>query len=429
MEKETNERSSHHHHHHHHHHKSSKGKFSIKRLARKYKLPLRIFAAVAVVCLTVVATVLIIGTMEKKQDLPTPQPQPQLQSNQVPEGHIALVVTDFGKEVSLSGEALQAYLSTSTSVPAAQVLEPFSKDGVRLDIGTPLTLSYDVLGLPGNTSVSGYFVRVTETSTNTVFLEEELGPGQSKVELYNLKTGERYDYCVRARFTNRADVQITGSFTTAAGPRLLKVDGVANVRDFGGWQANGKTIKQGLLYRGSELDGGGDNRFILNNDGRAVLRNLLKIRTDLDLRQTEDSANTKPYGDDYNVKYVGPCNLPFFGAAFDADKSDAMCRVFRELANPDNYPIYMHCTLGRDRTGTVCLILGALLGMEEQDLIKEYGLSALYYDDVDYANAHQVLGKLKAYEGANLAAKAENYLKSIGVTQDEIDAIRTIFLG
>lgn len=426
MEKE---RSSHHHHHHHHHKKSSKKQFSIKRFACKYKTPLRIVAAVGMIGVTVLATVLIIGMVQQQRDLPVPQAQPQMQKDQIPQGHIALVVTDFGKEVSLSGEALRTYLSTSTSVSAEEVLKPFSKDGVRLDIGTPLTLSYDVLGLPANTSVSGYFVRVTEASTNLVVFEEELRPGQSEIELYNLKTSERYDYRIRARFTNRADVEITGSFTTAAGPRLLNVSGIGNIRDFGGWKtASGKIVKQGLLIRGTELDGENDNRFVLASDGRWVLQNILKIRTDLDLRQTTETANTKPYGD-YVVNYAGPMNMPFFADAFNADKVEAVRQVFRELANPDNYPIYMHCTLGRDRTGTVCLILGSLLGMEEQDLMKEYGLSALYYDDVDYANATAVLSKLKTYEGENLAEKAESYLLSIGVKPAEIAALRTIFLG
>ena len=34
-----------------------------------------------------------------------------------------------------------------------------------------------------------------------------------------------------------------------------------------------------------------------------------------------------------------------------------------------SYPIYMHCTYGMDRTGTMCYLLGALLGMSEEDIV------------------------------------------------------------
>ena len=36
---------------------------------------------------------------------------------------------------------------------------------------------------------------------------------------------------------------------------------------------------------------------------------------------------------------------------------------------------------------------------------------------------------MKTFEGSTMKEKAENYLLSIGVTQQEIDSIREIFLG
>jgi hypothetical protein len=129
------------------------------------------------------------------------------------------------------------------------------------------------------------------------------------------------------------------------------------------------------------------------------------------------------------VQSEGVYNAPLFDAAFTMSGKKALCEVFEDLANPDNYPVYVHCTYGRDRTGTVCLILGAFLGMEETDLIREYGRSALYYGGTDYANAYKVLDGLKAYEGDSLSAQATNYLLDIGLTEDELVSLRQIYLG
>ena len=50
--------------------------------------------------------------------------------------------------------------------------------------------------------------------------------------------------------------------------------------------------------------------------------------------------------------------------------------IFSDLANPNNYPIYLLCTYGRDRTRSVCYLLEALLGLSNSDLRKEYDISA-----------------------------------------------------
>ncbi|MBR5632533.1 MAG: tyrosine-protein phosphatase, partial [Clostridia bacterium] len=43
--------------------------------------------------------------------------------------------------------------------------------------------------------------------------------------------------------------------------------------------------------------------------------------------------------------------------------------------NPDNYPIYLHCSLGRDRAGTLAYLISALVGVELIDLQRDYETS------------------------------------------------------
>jgi len=102
--------------------------------------------------------------------------------------------------------------------------------------------------------------------------------------------------------------------------------------------------------------------------------------------------------------------------------------IFRDLANPANYPMYMHCTYGLDRTGTVCYLLEALLGADETDLIRDYELSALYHGHASGDTLDPLHTTLETYDGNNLSEKVASYLLSTGVTAEEIASIRSIFL-
>ena len=105
-----------------------------------------------------------------------------------------------------------------------------------------------------------------------------------------------------------------------------------------------------------------------------------------------------------------------------------MKNIFADLANESNYPVYMHCTHGLDRTGTVCYILGAILGMSDEDLMREYQLSSLYHNNLWALNdMYDFVEELATYPGYTTQEKAQNYLLSIGVTQYEIDSIKDIF--
>ncbi|MBR4770867.1 MAG: tyrosine-protein phosphatase, partial [Clostridia bacterium] len=68
------------------------------------------------------------------------------------------------------------------------------------------------------------------------------------LDVYNLKIGTRYYWTV-------GDEPPATFVTFNAPPRNLSVGGVMNARDLGGWKtADGKRIKQGLVYRTSALD-------------------------------------------------------------------------------------------------------------------------------------------------------------------------------
>lgn len=205
------------------------------------------------------------------------------------------------------------------------------------------------------------------------------------------------------------------------------VDGVYNMRDIGGWiTADGKTIKQGLLYRGTELDGVFESNYKITSDGILEMLQNLKIKTDMDLRAADKSMGTfSPLGIGVTRRFY---NTDMYETVFTQEGKEKIKRIFTDLAKEENYPVYMHCTYGIDRTGTVCYILEALLGLSEDDLLKEYKLSALGYYDLNITSVLSFIDEFKAFEGDTMQAKAENYLLSAGITQQQIESIKDIFL-
>ena len=50
-------------------------------------------------------------------------------------------------------------------------------------------------------------------------------------------------------------------------------------------------------------------------------------------------------------------------------KEGTLNRAIQAFADPGNFPMYVHCAGGADRTGTVCFIVEALCGVCEADLL------------------------------------------------------------
>ena len=204
-------------------------------------------------------------------------------------------------------------------------------------------------------------------------------------------------------------------------------EGLPNGRDIGDiWYLkteDGKDIKSGLLIRGGELDNA--NYYYPKNIlqiGIERLKNEFNIKFDMDLR-SPTVIGLPLFGDAVVHKTY---NMAMYDQVFTEEGKAKVKEVFTDLANPDNYPIYLHCTHGIDRTGTVCFILEMVLGVPLNRLCNEYMLSV-------GANGGSILkvyyGINNGYTGKTLKDKAEAYLKDCGITQEQIDSLRAIYLG
>lgn len=420
-----------HHHHHHHHHRSrrrkkrnpqKKGNFW-RMLRRNMK-----YILYAVIALVVAIALLLFGGYLDRQGLwdrhDTDKPSGNGGNTAAQTLHIA--VPYFSDDVVIVGPAVAEFADAAANVSVAEVYNRYAVADARLDIGLPVTLSYEAVALPEGVKVTSVRFLVAEDAemrAPQVYTPEK---HQTSIDVYHLKTGTTYYYRVDLTFSDGNVASVGGNFRTADTPRVLTVEGVYNLRDIGGWKtAAGKPIKQGLLYRGCEIDGAVEEKYTITPDGVHTMLSVLGIKTDMDLRSASDNVyGTHALGAGVTHTYY---EAPMYSSAFD--NPEKIRAIFADLAVESHYPVYLHCTYGQDRTGTVCYLLEALLGLDEDSLMKEYQLSGLHHGGVSMEEMSEFVGRFKALSGTTMQEKAEGYLLSIGVTAEEITAIQHIFLG
>jgi hypothetical protein len=241
-------------------------------------------------------------------------------------------------------------------------------------------------------------------------------------DVYNLKAGTRYYWRVESGDT----VSETYTFVTEAGyPRYILSDKVSNFRDLGGHVTeDGKVVKQGLAFRFSNFDS-------LSEADKVFINAHLGIKTELDLRGERSSSTLGSH-----VTAI-PVSIKWYSGIFEEGESEPIRRAISVFANKENYPIGYHCAIGRDRTGTVSILLLGLLGVDEDTILKEYMVSKKSVsgngeespEDL-YNNFTSLVKRLNKYGDDNSLFKdrVEEYLLSIGITKQEIATIREIFL-
>jgi len=430
---------SHHHHHRHHSHKSrhKSSKSKTKKNNKKNEKFLRfveknkkylIWVGVGLAFLLVLIVVgVIIDSQNNADDSLTDQSNPIV--NAAAES-LTVEIPFFTKEANLNNLATSELVNCGSDVSVMAIYKKHASAENRLDVGLPVRLSYTLKNVPGEYTVKSaeYVISESKDFKNPQVISTD--GFVTKIDVYNLKTGTRYYYRIYLVFSNGTETEVGGSFKTANGPRILNLDGVYNARDIGGWTTtDGKVIKQGLLYRGCEVDGAIEQKYKVTQSSLNTMLTVLGIKTDIDLRLSTDNFHgTDGLGAGVKHLYY---SAPMYSNIFNSeDNKEKIRAVFSDLAVESNYPIYLHCTYGTDRTGTVCYLLEALLGLDEESMMKDYLLSGLHHGGyVSLEEMNAFVEKLNSLPGNSMRDKVEGFLISIGVTEEEISNIRRIFLG
>lgn len=279
-------------------------------------------------------------------------------------------------------------------------------------------------------------------------LSVEAGASVTSADIYNLIPGRTYYYTV----TNGGSEIARGQFRTTGRRRMLKVGdspygrGYANnCRDFGGQPAmNGKTIKYGKIFRGSNMD-------LTTDVQKGFLRKYLKVALDVDLRSDEDTEGTGD-GHLYDALGLGDMHTTEMYNSWEqlttvASMNATLMKILDAVA-AGKVP-YIHCKVGADRTGYVCMLLEAILGVPQGWCDVDYELTS-FSGAVDGGKARLRTGEINYYyrtkkewngtsvrgvdfintiSGNTFQDKAINYLvNTLGIPQEKITAFQNNML-
>ena len=224
-------------------------------------------------------------------------------------------------------------------------------------------------------NVASYTVRVAYDQKFTeCVLKVEDADMATGVVLENPLVGTNYYWQVIATMEDGDKVysQIF-DFATEDSLRTVEIEGISNTRDLGGYETAYGYVKQGLVYRSARLESA-------TEDGLETLKNELGVKTDLDLRgmQEATTGSNKPNPAELDNYYVYV--TPQYALAGDLGLDSAghwenVGKIMKVFADKDNYPIDIHCAVGRDRTGTITALFKAVLGYSENDIINDYFVS------------------------------------------------------
>ena len=251
--------------------------------------------------------------------------------------------------------------------------------GVRLDQPLPvpvkLTSALDTVST----------LYVSENADYSDALVKKLAKGVDSVSVYNLIPGRLYNWKVEyAMQDGTIKVAESGQFKTTGTLRMLKIDNIFNVRDMGGWTGlNGYPLKYGKIVRGSRLNVNGSTTKIITQDGINELRRV-GMRAELDMRDASNSVNATHafFGDDCPILNVNQGYRSRIATFADGPQSIQGILQLIEWLKQDK-PVYLHCSVGADRTGTVAYLVGALCGMSEDALCKEFELTSFSADKIE----------------------------------------------
>lgn len=246
-----------------------------------------------------------------------------------------------------------------------------------------------------------------------VFSMLEKGGYLSEYLLHQLRrTNNRSDYATDSIFANFRSITTTG-------------------------------IKPGVLYRSSSP--------VNNEIGRAAyadrLAKAVGINTVINLADSDENIKSYFEAEDFSSDYykslyeAGKVKALYMGVDISSeDFGQRLAEGLRFLIKNDG-PYLIHCTEGKDRAGFVSAVLEALMGASLDEIVSDYMTTYENYYGVEkgseqynaIAESNIVASLTTAvcqYEkgtdisNVNLAEAAENYLKRIGLTSDEIQILK-----
>lgn len=322
-------------------------------------------------------------------------------------GHAStdILINDFYKLGFKTGDMVTVVFDNGFVIEA-----PFL-DGYYVDNGKPLVRAY-----PGQTNIA---VCVNYGKLNEI---ANVKVGSKVTIMLSRPEGYLAQYQIRklARTNKRADYSSDEVF--------------ANFRN-----VTIGNLAKGAIYRSSSP--------INNEIGRAAYADKLikdaKINTVVNLADSNDNIKTYLAAKDFASPYYASLykNNQVLclnaGLAYGTDEFKANIIKGMTFMSEKKGPYLFHCTEGKDRTGFFGALVGSLMGASKDAIVEDYMQSYINYYGVKKGTdqykliSEDVIAMLKVIAGTNdldkvdLAAAAKKYLISGGMTEKQIEALKT----
>jgi len=294
------------------------------------------------------------------------------------------------------------------------------------DANRSSTSHADMLPSGGDTC-AGLDIAAPDGTTEVVVTREDgsegvahYTPDGGKATIYNLAPGATYSYRCMAK---DGSLLAGGLVRAKAGVRLLHMPSLRNVRDLGGWACDGGTVRHGLLLRGPAPESAPAADV-------AELHDRMRVRLEVDLRGSDEVPyTTSRIGADVDYRCI---DTPWYGDGLQKDEhipdyAEAVRTCMRAAAYGTT--TYIHCSAGADRTGMICAMLEAALGVSEANIDRDYELTCLSGSDRRRTRADWTgfVAKMHGtYPSASLTAATIAWLvKTGGVDNSLINLFRS----
>ena len=309
---------------------------------------------------------------------------------------------------SIENDITYAYLNEFSYDTIADYNVSYVRDYIarphdyRLDAPKPIRLSWT--HEDGAEAQSIEIWEMIEAKDTIIFTIDK---DTAEYDLYNMIPGKTYCYVIKSTKNDVTTVKASGQIAPTGMLRWIYAEGTWNVRDMGGWKGlGGHSIAYGKIFRGAQLTRPtSPYDVLLTESGIEAIRNA-GIRAELDLRSSSQahysyaSFAKKDANNKYDADFKNIATTSARMWKYDNDDSNikAVQWVINELKA--GKPVFYHCQNGADRTGTIGFLIGALLGMSEGDLAKDYELTTFCQDAaVKFDPDEKDFARLRNYEG------------------------------